>query len=133
MEIKVKASFKSINLDLAIEILDWDILSGLDRGNGAGDKGLGGLAGGLLGGDKSDLLNPWDSSKGFTKGLILAHPAQLGTNEASKLPCTYLCLKLVICQKMSTQIKCFKKSIILFYFSKISCVTQIKCLGNKQM
>ena len=91
MEIKVKASFKSINLDLAIEILDWDILSGLDRGNGAGDKGLGGLAGGLLGGDKSDLLNPWDSSKGFTKGLILAHPAQLGTNKASKrskLPCT---------------------------------------------
>lgn len=78
MEIKVKASFKSINLDLAIEILDWDILSGLDRGNGAGDKGLGGSSGGLLCGDKSDLLTPVGFIKGVHKGVDTGTPSTVG-------------------------------------------------------
>ena len=78
MKIKVKASFKSINLDLAIEILDWDILSGLDRGNGAGDKGLGRSSGGLLGGDENNLLTPVGFIKGVHKGVDTSTPSTVG-------------------------------------------------------
>ena len=75
MEIKVKSSFKSVDLDLAIEILDWDILSGLDRGNGAGNKGLGGLSGG---GDKSSLLTPVGFIKGVHKGVDTGTSSTVG-------------------------------------------------------
>ena len=75
MEIKVKSSFKSVDLDLAIKILDWDILSGLDRGNGAGNKGLGGLSGG---GDKGNLLTPVGFIKGVHKGVDTGTPSTVG-------------------------------------------------------
>ena len=74
MEIKVKASFKSVDLDLAIEILDGNILSGLDGGNGTGDKGLGGLSGG----DKSGLLTPVGCIKGVHKGVDTGTPSTVG-------------------------------------------------------